>query len=89
MRIGNPINPETQIGPLARKDILDDINQQLKDALNKGANLCYQMQGIPNNGYFFAPCIVDSITSEMDIYHNETFGPLFSIFEYSRIKFNV
>jgi len=86
MELGDPSDSKIQIGPLARKDILNDINEQLKDALIKGANLCYQMKNIPSNGYFFAPCIVDSITSEMNIYHNETFGPLFSIFEYEDIE---
>jgi len=69
--------------PFARKDILDDINSQLKDAIDKGAKLCYQMKNIPKHGYFFAPSIVENIDSSMDIYHNETFGPLFTILTYT------
>ena len=83
MHLDNPIDPKTQIGPLARKDILDDINNQLKDAIDKGAKLCYQMKNIPKHGYFFAPSIVENIDSSMDIYHNETFGPLFTILTYT------
>ena len=85
MRVGDPSEKETQIGPLARKDILTDLNEQLSDALNKGANLCYQMNDMPSNGYFFAPAIIDNINESMNIYHNETFGPLFSVFEYREI----
>ncbi len=83
MNLDNPTDPNTQIGPLARKDILDDINNQLKDAIDKGAKLCYQMKNIPKHGYFFPPSIVENIDSSMDIYHNETFGPLFTILTYT------
>jgi succinate-semialdehyde dehydrogenase / glutarate-semialdehyde dehydrogenase len=83
MNLGNPNNNKTQIGPLARKDILEDLQTQVNDAINKGATLCYQMKNIPNKGYFFAPTIIDNINADMNIYHNETFGPLFTIIPYS------
>jgi len=86
MKLDDPSNIKTQIGPLARKDILDDIEHQIKDAINKGAKLCYQMKNIPKIGYFFPPSIVDNINSSMDIYYNETFGPLFTIFTYTNEK---
>ena len=86
MKLDDPSNIETQIGPLARKDILNDIENQTNDAINKGATLRYQMKNIPKNGYFFAPSIIENINSSMDIYYNETFGPLFTIFTYSNDK---
>ena len=83
MKLDNPSHTETQIGPLARIDILSDLTNQLNDALNKGAKLRYQMSDLPSNGYFFPPSIVDDVKPSMNIYYNETFGPLFTIFSYT------
>lgn len=82
MKIDNPISIDTQIGPLARKDILQDLQDQLKDAVEKGANLCYQKKKVSKKGYFFSPAIIDNINSKMKVYKNETFGPLFTIFTF-------
>ena len=86
MKLDDPSNTTTQIGPLARKDILSDLKIQLEDALKKGAKLRYQMSDVPSNGYFFPPSIVDDVNPSMDIYYNETFGPLFTIFSYTDEK---
>ena len=68
MKLDNPSHTETQIGPLARIDILSDLTNQLNDALNKGAKLRYQMSDLPSNGYFFPPSIVDDVNPSMNIY---------------------
>ena len=86
MKLDDPSDTRTQIGPLARKDILSDLKIQLEDALKKGAKLRYQMSDVPSNGYFFPPSIVDDVNPSMDIYYNETFGPLFTIFSYTDEK---
>ena len=86
MKLDDPSDTTTQIGPLARKDILSDLKIQLEDALKKGAKLRYQMSDVPSNGYFFPPSIVDDVNPSMDIYYNETFGPLFTIFSYTDEK---
>ena len=41
------------------------------------------MSDVPSNGYFFPPSIVDDVNPSMNIYYNETFGPLFTIFSYT------
>ena len=83
MKIGDPFDSKTQIGPMARQDILNDLKTQFNDAVDKGARIRYKMKNLPRNGYFFAPSILDNINSSMKIYHCETFGPLFSIFPYN------
>tara|TARA_B100000676_G_scaffold224775_1_gene222295 strand:- start:3639 stop:4994 length:1356 start_codon:yes stop_codon:yes gene_type:complete len=82
MKIGDPMLKETQIGPLARKDLLNQLNLIFDDALTKGANIIYQTKDIPKNGYFFRPSIIDNINSSMKAYNCETFGPLFSIYTF-------
>ena len=82
MKIGNPILKETQIGPLARKDLLNQLNLIFDDAIDKGAKIIYQMNDMPKNGYFFRPSIIENINSSMTAYDCETFGPLFSIYTF-------
>ena len=82
MKIGDPMLKETQIGPLARKDSLNQLNLIFDDAIDKGAKIIYQMNDIPKNGYFFRPSIIENINSSMKAYNCETFGPLFSIYTF-------
>lgn len=84
MKIDNPVNVNTQIGPLARKDILQDLQNQIKDAIKKGAKILYQKKKKYKKGYFFSPVIIDNIDSSMKVYNNETFGPLFTIFSFKK-----
>ena len=84
MAIGDPMLKDTQIGPLARKDLLNQLNQLFEDAINKGAKIIYKMKNIPKNGYFFAPCVIENIDSSMQVYKCETFGPLFSIYTFKK-----
>jgi succinate-semialdehyde dehydrogenase/glutarate-semialdehyde dehydrogenase len=78
--IGNPMEKETKIGPLARRDLLDDLESQIKDALDKGAELVSGGKAIEGDGHYFEPTIIKNLSPEMRIYHEETFGPVFSIF---------
>lgn len=84
MAVGDPMLKDTQIGPLARKDLLNQLNQLFEDAIDKGAKIIYKMKNIPKNGYFFAPCVIENIDSSMQIYKCETFGPLFSIYTFKK-----
>ena len=84
MAIGDPMLKDTQIGPLARKDLLNQLNQLFEDAIDKGAKIIYKMKNIPKNGYFFAPCVIENIDSSMQVYKCETFGPLFSIYTFKK-----
>lgn len=78
--IGNPQLEETKVGPLARRDLLIDLQEQIKDAKKKGAKILRGGKAIKGVGFFFEPTIITDITPEMRIYHEETFGPVFSVF---------
>lgn len=79
-KIGDPMDEETQIGPLARRDLMDDLEIQIKDALKKGAKLIVGGKPIEGKGNYFEPTIISDIKPNMKIYHQETFGPVFSVF---------
>ena len=78
--IGDPLRADTKIGPLARKDLMIDLEEQINDARDKGAEVVVGGKRIDGVGYYFQPTIIKNLKPEMRIYREETFGPVFSIF---------
>ena len=75
-RIGDPMEQETDLGPLARKDLVEDLEAVLADALSKGAKVTYGPKPPTGKGFFFQPALVTEVTPEMRILREEVFGPL-------------
>lgn len=75
MKIGDPMNETTDIGPLARKDIRDGLMEQLRDAKAKGAEVLRVDQSF-KKGFFFAPCVINHVKVNMKIMTEEVFGPI-------------
>lgn len=75
MKIGDPMDETTDIGPVARKDIRDGLRAQLSDAKRKGAKTVELPQPL-SKGYFFAPCVVLKPTPDMQVLSDEVFGPI-------------
>lgn len=79
LRVGNPLERETQIGPLARGDLRDALDKQVQASLKMGARLLLGGKPLAGRGYFYAPTIVTDVTPEMPMFHEETFGPAAAI----------
>jgi succinate-semialdehyde dehydrogenase/glutarate-semialdehyde dehydrogenase len=75
LKIGDPLDEATDIGPVARKDIREDLKAQLRDARLKGAKTIELPQPL-SRGWFFAPCVVINPTPDMQVLTDETFGPI-------------
>jgi succinate-semialdehyde dehydrogenase/glutarate-semialdehyde dehydrogenase len=75
MKIGDPMNESTDIGPLARKDIVDGLREQLRDAKTKGGKVV-QLDQTFKKGFFFAPCTITQVKATMKIMSDEVFGPI-------------
>jgi acyl-CoA reductase-like NAD-dependent aldehyde dehydrogenase len=71
LRTGDPLDPHTQIGPLAR----EDLHRQGRRSLEMGATI--ELGGAPLDrpGYFYAPTILSNVTESMPVFSEETFGP--------------
>lgn len=78
-KIGDPLLEETEAGPLARADLLDTLEAQLKESLEQGAHLLYGGKRMERDGYFFLPAVVSNVKKGMRVYEEETFGPLFAL----------
>ncbi len=75
LKIGDPMDEATDIGPVAKRDILNSLNAQLRDAAAKGAEIV-QMPVPTHKGLFFAPAAVYNPKPNMKVLHEEVFGPI-------------
>jgi succinate-semialdehyde dehydrogenase/glutarate-semialdehyde dehydrogenase len=75
LQVGNPLNRETRIGPMARGDLRDALDRQVQDSIQMGARVLLGGKPIEGKGYFYAPTIVTDVTSDMPMFREETFGP--------------
>ncbi len=75
LRIGDPMDESTDLGPVAKKEFLETLGKQLDDALKKGAR-AHRGPKPPNQGYFFQPVVLTELTAEMLVLKEEVFGPI-------------
>ena len=75
LQVGNPLNRETRIGPMARGDLRDALDGQVQASIQMGARVLLGGKPIEGKGYFYAPTIVTDVTSDMPMFREETFGP--------------
>lgn len=77
--MGNPSEKETQIGPQARVDLRDELHEQVKASIKKGAK-CILGGTIPKGkGAFYPPTILINVKKGMPAYDDELFGPVAAI----------
>jgi succinate-semialdehyde dehydrogenase/glutarate-semialdehyde dehydrogenase len=75
LKIGDPLLETTDIGPIAKKDMLETLQEQLQDAKDKGGEVI-QVEHDFRRGFFFPPAAVFHTTPEMRILTDEVFGPI-------------
>ena len=76
IKVGDPRDPETVVGPLIRPKQCDFIDGHIADAKEKGATV---MLGGGHDGRFYEPTVLTGVTPDMRIYNEETFGPVVSL----------
>ena len=76
LKVGNPEDPTTIVGPLIEEAQCEFINGLVDDAVTKGANL---LSGREHEGCFYKPTVVADIDESMTIFHEEAFGPAAAI----------
>jgi glyceraldehyde-3-phosphate dehydrogenase (NADP+) len=76
-RVGPTSNPKTMIGPLINHGALEKVDALVRDARDKGARLL--LGGRPLRGLYYAPTVLDRVTTDMRIAWEETFGPVVTI----------
>jgi len=78
-RMGDPLEEDTTMGPLARHDLRDDLHQQVQASIAKGAH-CLLGGTIPEGpGAFYPPTVLTHVRKGMPAYDEELFGPVAAI----------
>jgi acyl-CoA reductase-like NAD-dependent aldehyde dehydrogenase len=74
-RVGDPMADSTQLGPLARADLLQTLDAQVRASVAAGATLCTGGRRLERPGNFYEPTIVSNVMPGMPMFDAETFGP--------------
>ena len=83
LKTGNPLDKETQIGSLARVDLAKELEKQVQQSIQMGAQL---ILGGKRNNAFYEPTILTNVTIQMPVFHEETFGPVAAITTFKTIE---
>src|ERR1035437_6525734 len=78
--VGDPLDEATEVGPLATAQGRDEVNEQVADALSKGARALCGGETMEGPGWFVRPTAITGLTPDMRIYREEVFGPVASFF---------
>jgi benzaldehyde dehydrogenase (NAD) len=76
MKVGDPREPDTVIGPLVNKAAIERVTALVQDAASKGAEI---LSGGKADGPCFPPTVVKGVTPDMRLYSEESFGPLLAV----------
>jgi len=76
LRVGDPLDKDTQIGPMAREDLRDRLHAQVLSTLSAGAVPLIGCQPIAGPGYFYTPSVIDHIPIGTPARQEEIFGPV-------------
>ncbi len=81
LKVGDPMDRANQVGPLARADLIDDLERQVKESIKKGARVLTGGKRLDKGpgGYFFEPTVLAGVRPGMPVYHEETFGPVAAV----------
>jgi len=79
LRIGDPLDPATQIGPLAKPSFVDDIDRQVRESVALGARVVTGGHRLDGPGNYYAPTVLADVTPDMPVFREETFGPVMAI----------
>jgi succinate-semialdehyde dehydrogenase / glutarate-semialdehyde dehydrogenase len=78
-RVGDPLDPATEVGPLAREDLLEALHAQVTASIARGARLLTGGRRLDRPGYFYQPTVLAEVAQDMPAADEETFGPVAAI----------
>ncbi|WP_462402450.1 aldehyde dehydrogenase family protein [Pseudomonas sp. Marseille-QA0332] len=79
LKVGNPLQDDTYIGPMARFDLRDELDGQVQASLAEGATLLLGGHKLEGIGNYYAPTVLGEVTPQMTAFRQELFGPVAAI----------
>ncbi|HEV2913366.1 MAG TPA: NAD-dependent succinate-semialdehyde dehydrogenase [Pyrinomonadaceae bacterium] len=80
LRVGDPMEEETDIGPLATSDVLEDLDEQVRESVEAGARVLTGGRRLERPGNYYAPTVITDIAKNSPAYTEELFGPVALLF---------
>ena len=85
LRVGDPMSPDTEIGPLATPDILADLEEQVAASVRAGARVLTGGRRVEGPGNYFTPTVLAGAPPDSPAYRDELFGPVASLFRVASV----
>ncbi len=86
LRVGDPMDAATDVGPLATEAGRDDVEALVADAVAKGAEVRCGGQRPDRPGWYYPPTVVTGVTPAMRMYHEELFGPVAALYRVADLE---
>lgn len=83
LKVGNPMDEDSDIGPLATESIRKDLDEQVKESIEKGATKLCGATVVEGDGYYYQPGLLENIPKDSPAYSEELFGPVGLLFRFS------
>jgi len=82
LAVGDPSDKSTDVGPLATKQILEEVEKQVELSVSLGAKVIYGGAHKEGKGYFYLPTVLGDVKKGMPVYDEEVFGPVLPIISF-------
>ncbi len=79
LKVGDPMDRTNQVGPLARRDLVDELERQVNESVRLGARPLTGGKRLDGSGNYFEPTVLANVRPGMPVYHEETFGPVAAV----------
>ncbi len=86
LKVGDPSDRKTEIGPIVSKQQMETLEKQVKDAVGKGAKILCGGKRTGRRGYFYEPTVLTNVKQNMLVLKEEVFGPVASVFSFNSIQ---
>lgn len=82
IKVGDPMDAATKLGPLARPELRDTVRRQVEDAVEQGARVLTGGRAVDRPGYFYEPTVLTGLHHDAPIVAEECFGPVALLFPF-------
>jgi len=79
LKVGDPTQRDVNVGPLAREDLVLDLEKQVNESVRMGAQAAVGAERPEGPGYYFKPTVLTNVTRDMPVFREETFGPVAAV----------
>ena len=81
MKVGDPLDADTDMGPISSERALMDVAAQIDSAKKQGAAITHGTQTLPDHGFYMRPALIEGVKKNMEIYDQEIFAPAAMLFK--------